>query len=166
MPALRNARHEGFAQEIAMGVSAATAYVRAGYKAKGHSVDVAASRLLKNVDVLARIDEIRTPIVEEALSTAGVTTHRVIRELELLAFSNFLDYVVVRDLSELTREQAAAIVEGTVVRTGSGESLAKFKLSDKQRALVELLKYCQAADEAKAAAEAAKAANPGGSQRP
>jgi hypothetical protein len=73
--------------------------------------------LLKNVEVLAGIDEIRSPLVEEALLTVGVTTQRVIRELELLAFSNFLDYAAVHDISELTRDQAAAIAEGMVVRT-------------------------------------------------
>jgi phage terminase small subunit len=160
MPALRNAKHEIFAHEIAKGVSSATAYARAGYKAKGHSVDVAASRLLKNVEVVARIDEIRIPIVEDAISTFGVTTKRVVRELELLAFSNFLDYAGVSDISDLTRDQAAAIVEGSVVRTESGISLAKFKLSDKQRALVELLKYCQVVDAAKAAAEVSKGTAP------
>ena len=56
---LKNARHEKFAQLIASGKTATQAYKQAGYLAKGHGAETAASRLLRNVEVLSRIDVLR-----------------------------------------------------------------------------------------------------------
>ena len=56
---LKNARHEKFAQLIAFGKTATQAYKQAGYLAKGHGAETAASRLLRNVEVLSRIDVLR-----------------------------------------------------------------------------------------------------------
>jgi phage terminase small subunit len=39
MPALKNARHETFAQALARGMSASAAYVKAGYWAEGSKID-------------------------------------------------------------------------------------------------------------------------------
>lgn len=54
MPALTNAKHERFAQELARGASQAEAYVAAGYK--HHEPN--ASRLRSNDKVQARVAEI------------------------------------------------------------------------------------------------------------
>ncbi len=59
MPVLKNARHEWFAQNKAKGMSIGPAYTAAGYKAKGHSAEVAGARLLKNVEVQNRIAELQ-----------------------------------------------------------------------------------------------------------
>lgn len=53
--ALANAKHEKFAQELASGKTATEAYVTAGYKESRP----AASRLSTNVNVVARIAEIK-----------------------------------------------------------------------------------------------------------
>jgi len=42
MPALKNPRHEAFAQAHARGMSASAAYVEAGYKANRHNAAAAA----------------------------------------------------------------------------------------------------------------------------
>lgn len=55
LPALRNRKHELFAQEIALGKPLLVAYVIAGYSEKKQS----ASRLAKNADICARVSEIQ-----------------------------------------------------------------------------------------------------------
>ena len=50
--------------------NAAAAYVKAGYKAKGHVAESNASRLLKNAEVRKYIEELRKPAVEQAKLTA------------------------------------------------------------------------------------------------
>lgn len=56
---LKNARHEIFAQLIASGKMATPAYKKAGYVAKGHGAEAAASRLMSNVEVSSRIASLR-----------------------------------------------------------------------------------------------------------
>jgi hypothetical protein len=53
MPALKNPRHEAFAQALARGMSGSAAYVEAGYKANRH-----------NAAALAREKHIRTRVAE------------------------------------------------------------------------------------------------------
>lgn len=60
MPVLDNARHERFAQELAKGKSQADAYIAAGYRGD----KTAASRLSTNVNVQARIAELKSAIAE------------------------------------------------------------------------------------------------------
>lgn len=55
MPALPNPRHERFAQELAKGKSATEAYAEAGYEESRS----AASRLLTNVNVQERVEELQ-----------------------------------------------------------------------------------------------------------
>jgi hypothetical protein len=84
MPALKNARHELFAQLICEGAkrgwSHGAAYSRAGYKAEGHAAEVAASRLLKNVEngIAARVQE----IVGRGARRAEVTVESLLNELD------------------------------------------------------------------------------------
>ncbi len=79
MPALENARHERFAQEIVKGVSGRDAYKNAGYTVKSPLVaDAAASRLLTDVKVKARIAELQ----ERSAKRAEVTAESIIEELE------------------------------------------------------------------------------------
>jgi phage terminase small subunit len=86
------------------------------------------------------------------------TKEAVLGELMRLGFSNMLDYIAIKDghaqvdLDNLTRDQAAAIVEVTTStrstkgRGEDGEGAAttvdvRFKLADKRQALVELGKH-------------------------
>jgi len=84
-PALKNPRHEAFAQALARGMSASAAYVEAGYKANRH-----------NAAALAREKHIRTRVAElqeeqlaihqqataEAVANAKVTIESLIAEAE------------------------------------------------------------------------------------
>lgn len=67
MAALRNAKHEAFAQALARGETASDAYVIAGY-AQSRS---AASRLSTNVNILRRVDQIKARAAEKAEWTAA-----------------------------------------------------------------------------------------------
>ena len=85
MPALKNPRHEAFAQALARGMSASAAYVEAGYKANRH-----------NAAALAREEHIRTRVTElqeeqlaihqqataDAATNAQVTIESLISEAE------------------------------------------------------------------------------------
>jgi phage terminase small subunit len=151
MSALRNARHEAFARAIVRGGTGRAAYGAAGYRAQGAVADAAASRLLGNVKVAARIAELKGV----AAQASTIEAARVLDELAKLAFANMLDYMrvgpggdPVLDFSKLTRDQAAALVEVTVedYLDGRGEDARKvrrvrFKLADKRGALVDLGKH-------------------------
>jgi phage terminase small subunit len=131
MPALTNPKYERFAQLISEGKSGTEAYIAAGHEVSRKTAGVNASRLLKNPEVKARVEElvaqraeIEAKATEKAITTAvetlAVTKERVIGELAKLGFSNMLDYMTVNndgraycDLSALTRDQAAAIQEVT-----------------------------------------------------
>ena len=85
MRALKNPRHEAFAQAHARGMSASAAYVEAGYKANRH-----------NAAALAREEHIRTRVAElqeeqlaihkqataQAVANAKVTIESLIAEAE------------------------------------------------------------------------------------
>lgn len=65
MPALKNTRHESFAQSKAKRISSREAYVAAGYdQDDGH-----ASRLASNGKVLARIEELQAKVEAEFVLT-------------------------------------------------------------------------------------------------
>lgn len=74
MPELRNRKWENFAQIVvrgaAQGLSQAQMYKLAGYRADGHAAEVAASRLLNNVEIQRRIAEIGAPAAKKAAITA------------------------------------------------------------------------------------------------
>jgi len=81
MPVLQNARHERFAQEIAKGRTQAEAYELAGYKPSA-TTPQAASRLLSNVKVAARVEELQLRGADKAV----VTIETISKKLEA-AFS-------------------------------------------------------------------------------
>lgn len=66
MPVLANPRHERFAVEVAKGFSSTEAYKAAGYEAEGSSAWAAASRLLRDVRVKARIAELQERVATKA----------------------------------------------------------------------------------------------------
>jgi hypothetical protein len=71
---LRNPRHERFAQELATGKSADTAYVLSGYRANRSN----AARLSANQDIQKRVAEIQSLGAERA----AVTVETLIAEAE------------------------------------------------------------------------------------
>lgn len=150
MPVLKNARHEKFAQNVAKGKSATEAY-KLAYGAKAKSAEAAGSRLLGNVKVRKRVEELKAA----GAARAEVSIEKVLRELSLIGFANMRDYIRIGDdgdpyfdMSELDRDQAAVISELVVedFKDGRGEDARdvrriKFKLHDKRAALVDLGKH-------------------------
>ena len=69
MPVLKNAKWEMFANHMARSpktrMSQAKAYLASGYRTTGHAAEVAASRLLKRVEIQQRIAEINEPVVRK-----------------------------------------------------------------------------------------------------
>jgi hypothetical protein len=83
MPALKNIRHEAFANLIAQApktrMSNAACYREAGYRvAAGPTCDAAASRLLSSDKVQARIAE----LIQPAVKKARITVESLLSELE------------------------------------------------------------------------------------
>lgn len=74
MPIIANAKHELFAQELAKGVAACTAYVNAGFKAN----DGNAIRLKGNERIQARIEE----ILGKAAERAEITVYDIATQLD------------------------------------------------------------------------------------
>jgi phage terminase small subunit len=148
MAVLKNPKHERFSQKLAKpGSTQERAYVLAGYKpSRAH-----AARLAANGNIQARVRE----IIEAGAQRAEISVEKILREMELLGFSNMQDYMKsgpdgdpYLDFSQLTREQAAALSEVTVedFKDGRGENArdvrrVKFKLYDKRAALVDLGKH-------------------------
>lgn len=64
---LKNSRHERFAQELAKGQSATSAYVAAGYQEDRG----AASRLSAKINIQARATELRAKAAEKAVITVA-----------------------------------------------------------------------------------------------
>ncbi len=65
----------------------------------------------------------------------------VVDELRKIGFANMADYVSVDgdlDFAALTRDQTAALSEVSIENLGDGAKRVKFKLHDKQAALVSL----------------------------
>ena len=69
MAAVANAKRERFCQEYLVDLNAGRAYERAGYKARGRVADAAASRLLADVSVAARIAELQAERAERVQVT-------------------------------------------------------------------------------------------------
>lgn len=160
MPALKNPRHELFAQLMARGKGTQVEnYVKAGYRASaeprqkgGQSpASVCAAKLLGNASVRARVSELQARVAKR-LEFDAVD---VLRELAKIGFSDMGNYMKLGadgdprlDFSELTPDHTAALQEVTVdtYMDGRGEDArevkrVKFKLADKRAALVDLGKH-------------------------
>jgi phage terminase small subunit len=84
MPALPNARHERFAQEIANGNSAAESYVLAGFKKNRHNAAALAreEHILTRVQhILAEREHIHGQATQKAIEATGLTKQWVIDQL-------------------------------------------------------------------------------------
>lgn len=82
MPALKNARHESFCQNMMIHKENATkSYIEAGYDARGNVAEVNASRLLRNAKVQERMAELRDTVEEKDL----VTLEEVVGSLKRIA---------------------------------------------------------------------------------
>lgn len=142
-------KQERFVEEYLIDLNATQAATRAGYSAK--TAEQQGYQLLQKPSVQAALEERRAKMAK----ATDVTPERVIHELAKLGFANMADYMRAGpdgdpylDFSNLTRDQAAALVEVTVedFKDGRGDDArdvrkVKFKLADKRAALVDIGKH-------------------------
>lgn len=137
-----NPQQERFAQEYAVDLNATRAAIRAGYSAA--TAYSQGPRLLNNVEVSERVDELKNKIAKRL----DVTTERIVREYEKIAFTNLEDVVEwitgdpkLRASGEIETPAHGAISE--IIRTESklGDVTIKVKLHDKRGALDSLARY-------------------------
>jgi hypothetical protein len=83
VPILKNSKHEQFAHGVAKGLAAGQAYLEAGYSEKGK--DQSAARLLRNVQICSRVEEIKTNIENAVEEKVGVSKAWVIAGLREVA---------------------------------------------------------------------------------
>jgi phage terminase small subunit len=155
MPALRNIRHERFAQELAKGKEAGEAYEAAGFTAN----DGNARRLKQNEAIMKRVEallsereHIHVKAIERAIEKTGITIGRVIEELAKIGFADIRKavrwsgiaspddggqtstLVEVVASSDIDADTAAAISE----ISQSDKGALKIKFHDKRAALVDI----------------------------
>lgn len=143
MPALTNQRHELFAQGLVEGLPQSRAYIAAGYETSGNAAESAAARLFRNVQVQARVSELRAP----ALANLDVTVERVLQEYARIAFADMRhfasvnkDGIALKDSDDWSDDDAAAVAELGETTSKDGGSV-RFKLHSKTAALDALAKY-------------------------
>jgi phage terminase small subunit len=142
------AKQQKFVAEYLVDLNATQAAIRAGYSAK--TAEQQGSRLLSNAKVAEAVQAGQGRIAAKL----EITAEMVAAELAKIGFANMADYITIVggepavDLSNMTRDQAAAVQEVTVedFKDGRGEDArdvrrVKFKLSDKRAALVDLGKH-------------------------
>jgi hypothetical protein len=83
MPALKNPRHEAFAQTLARGVSASAAYVEAGYKANRHN----AAALAREQHIGTRVAELQEEqlAIHQQATAAAAANKRVAIKLSMVS---------------------------------------------------------------------------------
>ena len=151
-------KQERFVQELIKGKSQREAYKRA-YNAKNmsdNSIDVNASKLLKNTKVALRYNELRTKVVKRAEEKAIITAEEVIRGIANIAkddIGNYLEYKTVKTLVGYDDEGEPLLEYRTVVDLKDSKDIDtsnisevsidskgtfKFKRYDKDKALYKL----------------------------
>jgi phage terminase small subunit len=153
-----NHRHARFAEEYVKDFKKQEAAIRAGFSPK--SAHVTANRLLKNAKVQAAI----AILTEEASKNARKSKDDILKELELLSFSNITDFIYwnesgvtfLKDSESIPRELAAAIesievIEESMPIPGTGQDgqpkkmktvlRTKVKLHPKLQSIVNLMKH-------------------------
>lgn len=83
MPALKNTRHEAFAQNLAKGMTADEAHTKAGYTPNRRN----AARLKTNEDIMKRIAELQGKAAERTIVTVESLTNEL-EEARQLATAN------------------------------------------------------------------------------
>ena len=142
-------KQERFIEEYLIDLNATQAAIRAGYSEKTAG-SIGHENLTK-----PEIQEALTIRRKAIAAATDITPEKVISELAKLGFSNMQDFIRITsggdpmaDLSNLTRDQAAALSEFTVedFTDGRGDDArdvrrVKFKLADKRAALVDIGKH-------------------------
>lgn len=137
-----------FIAEYLIDLNASGAARRAGYSVR--TADQQGYELLNHPEIAAQVQAGQAALAKKA----NVTAERIVAEYALLGFANMADYITgagadrTVDLTNLSRDQAAAISEMTVETYVEGKGDAaetvkrvKFKLSDKKAALDSLARH-------------------------
>jgi len=134
-------RYTRFSREYLKDTNARQAAIRAGYSPR--SAGAIANRLLKTDAVVELIDAERTRLEK----SQRLSAESIALELAKIGYSNLQDYVTdtgqAVELSQLTREQSAALQEFSVTTTRAGSvttTSKRVKLADKRAALIDLAK--------------------------
>ncbi len=144
-------RQKLFIGEYTKDMNATRAYLRAGYKVSEKVAQANSARMLSNAIISTAIND----ALGRRLGRMDISNDTVLQEIAKLAFGNMMDYIKIQadgtayiDLSNLTREQAAAIHELSFEEAmdGNGDDArqikkVKFKLADKKGNLELLGKY-------------------------
>lgn len=126
---LDDKRHETFAQEIVQGTKPFEAYLRAGFKVKSEKVaGSAASRLLKNVDVRARIDELTARIPVGLV----ITRQSVLEEYAQLAYADKTDNNVPVSVKRAALQDIARMQGWIIERSENGKPGDFSRMDDKE----------------------------------
>ncbi len=165
MPALKNAKHEAFAKGVACGSPAYQAYMDAGYTTENAaSAATSAYRLLKNVEILNRIEQIRdthakidAKAVEIAAKKLSITKESVLAELAKIGFSDIRNVMtwgpeilvegengkalIVNGVYVKPSDQIDDFAAGAISEIRQTKEGIVVKLHDKKGALLDLLKY-------------------------
>jgi phage terminase small subunit len=132
---------ERFKNNVLKGMDGKTAYIKAGYKARGAVAEAAASRLLRNVKIKTAIEEAQ----KRASNKAEVTQERILREETRLAFFDPAGLVdkngKLLDLRKLPEDARRAIVGLEVIKQGDGNLKFKYKFSDKGKSLERISRH-------------------------
>lgn len=142
-------KQDRFVAEYLVDLNATKAAIRAGYSAK--TAGAIGHKLLKKADIQARVTAKR----DEAMNKVDLSAANVIAELHKVGFANLGDYMRITpdgdpaiDLSNMTREQSAALQELTVedFTDGRGKDArdvrrVRLKMLSKLDALEKLGKY-------------------------
>ena len=135
-------KQEAFALAYIKTGNASEAYRQAGYTTQtmaAKTVNEAASRLLKNSKVAARIDELRAP----ALKAAGLTVERELREVARISGSDLRRLMNEDGSAKLPHEwddDTAAAVASVEFDKDTGK-ISKLKLWDKNSGLEKSMKH-------------------------
>jgi len=134
-------KQERFCQEYIIDLNATQAAERTGYSKK--TAYSQGQRLLKNVEIQARIQE----LMKERSERTEINQDMVIKELAKLGFSTMNDFatwgktgVALIESLELTPDQAACVSEVSETVTKDGGTV-RFKLHDKKGSLELLGKH-------------------------
>jgi len=140
------ARKEAFALGVFEGKSLSDAYRDAFPQAarwKTTTVHRRASDMIRDAQVVARLEEIK----KQAIENSQITADMIVRELARVAFANKKqlvswgpDGIVLRDSDELTDGEAAAVAEVSET-TGRYTQSVRIKTHDKVKALDLLGRY-------------------------
>jgi phage terminase small subunit len=138
-----NPRQQRFVQEYLLDLNATQAAIRAGYnpcaaRVQGH-------RMITNDNIQKNIQA----AMDERAERTRIASDRVLEELSLIGFANIADYLgkgvdgdLRVDLSNLTREQAAALTYVSIEKSGQGRK-TRFRLDGKLPALVAMSRHLE-----------------------